>query len=356
MLRSNFLKTLAALAGGSLLPSPSFGINRGQHGHSANGLLVISSGNGLPATERAMEMLRGGSDALDAVIQGVGRVESDPKDITVGYGGLPNEEGEVELDASCMHGPTHNAGSVGALKNIRHPAQVARMVMERSDHELLVGRGALHFARAHGFKEENLLTERARKIWLRYKENLSDKDDWLPKEAKTSLDEMGMLDTGRGHRPTGTITCMGIDNNGNISGTTTTSGLFFKIPGRVGDSPIIGAGLYVDNEVGACGSTGRGEANLKNLTCRMTVEYMRRGMSPEKACLESCKQIVDHNHLPMLRTKNGRPNFNVNFYALNKEGTYGCASIYGPVKYAVHDGQQNQHLEGAYLYPKSERP
>ena len=145
--------------------------------------MVISSGNGLPAVNRAMELLRGASDPLDAVVAGVTLVEDDPDDMSVGYGGLPNERGVVELDASVMHGPTHKAGSVAALRNIRNPAQVALAVLKRTDHVMLVGEGALEFARAHGFTEQNLLTDRARRAWLRWKENHSDRDDWIPAEV-----------------------------------------------------------------------------------------------------------------------------------------------------------------------------
>lgn len=318
---------------------------------AAGSMLALSSGNGLRATEHAMQRMRNGADALDAVIEGVNIVENDPDDISVGYGGLPNEDGTVELDSCCMHGPTHNAGAVAALRHIKNPSRVARLVMERTDHVLLVGRGAFDFAKAHGFREEDLLTEKARKIWLKYKENLSDKDDWFPPEDEKKMSENGFLQWNPHKRITGTITCMGLDMNGNISGVTTTSGLFYKIPGRVGDSPIIGAGLYVDNEVGACGSTGRGEENLKNLTCFLAVENMRRGLSPEEACLESCKRIIAHAKIPSILNKKGKPDFNVTFYAMNKDGQYGCASIYGPVHYAVHDGRQNVRKQGAYLYP-----
>lgn len=351
MKRSDFMKLVAAGAGlfspiGLAAKKPVKPIN------NSSSPLVVSSGNGLPATQKAMEMIVQGSDVLDAVIAGVNIVENDPEDMSVGYGGLPNEDGIVELDACCMHGPTHNAGAVAALRNIKNPSKVAQLVMERTDHVLLVAEGALEFAKAHGFIEENLLTENARKYWLRYKENLSNKDDWFSAEEQKEMSFNGLeiIKEGSKKRITGTISCLGLDNDGNISGVTTTSGLFYKIPGRVGDSPIIGAGLYVDNEVGACGSTGRGEENLKNLSSFLAVEYMRQGMSPTDACLEVCKRIVDKARLPNLLDDNGMPDFNVNFYALNKDGDYGCASIYGPVSYAVNDGNENTRKEGAYLY------
>ena len=199
-----------------------------------------------------------------------------------------------------MHGPTHNAGGVAALRNIRNPSKVARLVMERTDHVLLVGEGAQRFALRHGFKEENLLTDEAREIWLKWRENLSDKDDWFPGDHESENQVQCHI-----QRITGTINCNGLDLSGNLSGVTTTSGLAYKIPGRVGDSPIIGAGLYVDNEVGACGSTGRGEENLKNLSSFMVVEYMRMGKSPEEACLAVCKRIVDHANAQVLKDKTG---------------------------------------------------
>jgi N4-(beta-N-acetylglucosaminyl)-L-asparaginase len=337
MNRRNFFKSSAALTTTALYSD--FLLTKTLQADTSTGPVVISSGNGLRATEKAMELIRNGVDAIDAVIAGVNIVEDDPNDHSVGYGGLPNEEGVVELDSCCMHGPTHNAGAVASLRNIKNPSKVAKLVMERTDHVLLVGKGALRFALAHGFKKENLLTDEARKIWLEWKENLSDKDNWFPETKKEKIE-----------KTTGTITCCAIDLAGNISGVTTTSGLSFKLPGRVGDSPIIGAGLYVDNEVGACGSTGRGEENLKNLTCMLAVEFMRMGSSPEEACLKACQRIVDHAKIPSILREDGKPNFNVSFYAINKKGQYGCATIYGPRDYAFHDGNKNQLLKGAYLY------
>lgn len=320
--------------------------------------VAISSANGLRAVNRAMELLREGSDALDAVIAGVNIVEDDPNDTTVGYGGLPNEDGIVELDAAVMHGPTHRAGAVAALRNIKNPSRVARIVMERTDHVLLVGEGALRFARAHGFKEEDLLTDKARQAWLTWKENLSTSDDWLPPHKPDDKDigqnfDPALLDSfGEFFRHTGTIHCSGLDLQGNMSCVTTTSGLAFKIPGRVGDSPIIGAGLYVDNTVGSAGSTGRGEANLANCSCRMIVEGMRTGKSPEQACLDIVQSIVDHTKLRRLLDDNGRPRFDVAFYAMNVRGEFGGARIYSGGVFSVHDGTEARHHPSAYLYKK----
>jgi N4-(beta-N-acetylglucosaminyl)-L-asparaginase len=312
--------------------------------------IVISSGNGLVAVTKAMELIRDGASALDAVIAGVNIVEDDPNDMTVGYGGLPNEEGVVELDAAVMHGPTHRAGAVASLRNIKNPSRVARLVMERTDHVLLVGEGALRFAKAHGFKEEDLLTDRSREAWLKWKESLSTQDDWLPPHTPETEGIGELLD--RSHRPTGTIHCSALDAHGDLSCVTTTSGMAFKIPGRVGDSPIIGAGLYVDNKVGAAGSTGRGEANLTNCSSVMIVEFMRQGKTPEQACLEACKRIVDHNVMRRLRDASGRPSFSVSFYAINRNGEYGAASILSGGTYAVHDGVSARRQECPYLYKK----
>ena len=314
--------------------------------------VIIASANGLAAAAKAMEMIREGKDALDAVIAGVKIVEDDPNDMSVGYGGLPNEDGVVELDASVMHGPTHRCGAVASLQNIKNPSQVARVVMERTDHVLLVGDGALKFAKMHGFQEMNLLTDEARKMWLKWKENLSTEDDYIPphgvndKEIGSKIDEV--------MQTYGTINCLAKDLNGNLSGVTTTSGLSYKIAGRVGDSPIIGAGLYVDNEIGAAGSTGRGEANLASCNSVMIVEWMGQGKSPEEACLMACKRVVEHTKMKRLLRDDGKPNFNVTFYAINKRGEYGSAAIWSNVMFTLHDGMTSQKLNSAYLYKRAE--
>jgi N4-(beta-N-acetylglucosaminyl)-L-asparaginase len=300
--------------------------------------VVVSSGNGLRATERAEALLEDGVDPLDAAIAGVSIVEEDPEDMSVGYGGLPNEDGVVELDSCVMHGPSWNAGAVAALRGIKTPSRVAKRVMTHTDHVMLVGEGALRFARAQGFKEEELLTERARKAWLQWKGSLSEKDDWLdPEEAREKLQQ----------RPTGTITCLARDSSGNLSGVTTTSGLAFKIPGRVGDSPIIGAGLYVDNDVGAAGATGRGEAVILSGGSRIVVENMRRGMSPEDSIRDVLQRIALQTTEPRLRDEEGRPRFNVTLYAVRKDGAHASGSLWSGRKYAVHDGSRNR-LESCF--------
>jgi N4-(beta-N-acetylglucosaminyl)-L-asparaginase len=312
--------------------------------------IAISSGNGAKALEKAMGMISEGKDAIDAVIAGVNLVEDDSNDMSVGYGGLPNEEGVVELDAAVMHGPSYRAGSVAALRNIKNPSKVARMVMERTDHVLLVGEGALKFARAHGFPEENLLTDQAREVWLKWKENLSKEDDWLPPHTIEDRD-IGQIYE-KYLRNYGTIHMSALDMNGNLSCVTTTSGLSFKIPGRVGDSPIIGAGLYCDNEVGSAGSTGRGEANLLNCSSVMIVEWMRLGKSPEEACILACKRVNDRCREKRLLDDNGRFKYGVSFYAINKKGEHGGATMFSGGSYLIHDGTSVKKIESAYLFKK----
>ena len=330
--------------------------------------LVISSANGPACCERAMEMIQSGSDTLDATIAGVNIQEEDPRDSSVGYGGLPNEAGVVELDACVMHGPSRRAGAVGALQGIRTPSKVAKLVMEQSDHIMLVGEGALQFAKAHGFKQENLLTEEARRAWLLWKESRG--GNWGPGMDAPSGEESGaalpeQLAPGERSRPvwarqavedapSGTITCMALNRKGEISGCTTTSGLAWKIPGRVGDSPLIGAGLYVDQDVGAAGSTGRGEENIRIVGAHTVVENMRQGMTPEEACLDAL-QRVSRNY----DDKKNRLRFALFFYALRKDGEYGAASLWSHERrqdkrvgnrFVVNDGPGSRHVPTAYLY------
>lgn len=284
---------------------------------------------GKKAMEIGWDILAKGGSALDAVEKSANWIELDPEDYTVGFGGLPNENGVVQLDASIMDGKTYNAGSVACLENIKTPSSVARIVMERTDHVMLVGQGALNFAKQWGFKEENLLTEKARKIWLRWKENLSDRDDWGPpdhlrdleKKKKVSMNRNSILD----EIPFtyGTTNHLAVDKNGDIAGITTTSGLSYKIPGRIGDSPIIGAGLYVDNEVGAAGATGRGEDVIKSCASYYIVMRMRDGRTPQQACEDALKLIIE-------KYKKVNPDFlpSEKFIAIDKKGNYGCAYMY----------------------------
>jgi N4-(beta-N-acetylglucosaminyl)-L-asparaginase len=275
---------------------------RPQNQNNPNRPTVVSSRNGLRGVAKAYElMLQQQADPLDAIIAGVNIQELDPEDQSVGYGGLPNADGVVQLDASCMHGPTKRAGSVASLEGIKTPSLVAKAVMDYTDHIMMVGPDAKQFALDMGFKEENLLTEESRQDWLRWKARLNPRDNWL------DHDDDVMIET-----PTGTINMNGVDANGNISSVTTTSGLAWKIPGRVGDSPIIGTGQYCDNEVGAAGSTGRGEANIKVCGAFLTVEFMRGGMSPQEACLETLKRAVAMTENRLLDEK-GYPTFSLNF-------------------------------------------
>lgn len=348
--RRNFLRATALTGIGAFIPlrrslANSFAVSSRP--------IVIASANGMKAVEKAMEMVQQGTDAIDAVIAGVNIVEDDPNDDSVGYGGLPNEEGVVELDAAVMHGPTYRAGAVAALRNIKNPSKVARLVMERTDHVLIVGEGALKFAKAHGFQEENLLTDKSREKWMKWKENLSKEDDWLPPHSVNDEDVGSGYEEYR--RNYGSVYVGAIDKNGGLSCVTSTSGLAYKIPGRVGDLGILGAGIYCDNEVGSAGSTGRGEANLLNCSCVMIVEWMRQGKSPEEACLLACKRIVDRNKEKRLLDKTGKFKHNVRFYAVNKRGEYGNASIWGDPKtpsYVIHDGVNVRKLVGAYLYER----
>lgn len=314
--------------------------------------LAISSANGLRAVDKAVELIRGGKDPLDAVVAGVNIVEDDPNDHSVGYGGLPNEDGVVELDSSVMDGRTHKAGAVAALQRVKNPSSVAVLVMRRTDHVLLVGEGALKFARAHGFPEQELLTEESRRIWMKWKESHCDNDNWLApeadKEAARALAEDPALATGKRidgiEYTTGTITCMALTQTGDLVGCTSTSGLSYKIAGRVGDSPIIGAGLYLDNEVGACGSTGRGEANLQNLTSFFVVERMRAGLTPTEAALEGLQRVIKNNE-KRLRDKTGNPNFGLTVYAIRKDGLIGGANLRGGAKMSYHDGTAAKHVD-----------
>lgn len=327
---------------------------------------AIASANGLEAVRHALQTLEDGGDTLEAVIEGVNIVELDPNDMTVGYGGLPNEDGVVQLDSSVMHGPSRGAGAVGALEGVKTPSRVAVAVMRHTDHVMLVGAGAQEFARRMGFEiHDSLLTPAARERWIRWKTGASDRDDWLaPDETGLGESEFlrdlttraggsaqgAMLDSYDGQRPWGTINCSAVDRNGDLSGVTTTSGLAWKIPGRVGDSPIIGAGLYVDNDVGAAGSTGRGEAVIKTVGAHTVVEMMRQGMSPTDAALEALRRIVRWTEAqPRLQREDGRPAFNVNYYALNRNGEFGAAAIW-PSRFAVATTRGAEVRDSASLF------
>ena len=324
------------------------------------------------AVQRAFRLITEGQDVLDALIAGVNIPELDPLETGIGYGALPNANGVIELDSSCMHGPKKRAGAVACLEGVRTPSLVAKAVMEYTDHHLLVGTGAQAFARNMGFTvEDDLNTETSRRLWREWKRRV-DPEHWLdpngnerkpkPKHEKDPGAEAAWQARGLaagqamvrdGLIPEGsfwgTINCDGLGPNGDLCGVTTTSGLAWKIPGRTGDSPILGAGLYVDNEVGAAGSTGRGEANLYNLSSFLIVESMRRGMSPKDAGMEALKRIRANTIESRLLNSKGNPNFNIRFFVLNKQGDYAGVAMYraGETKFAVctENGAQALELE-----------
>ena len=313
--RRKFIKSLSSLGISlPLLRAKSY-TNTLQNKKMNNPIILCSRGKDWAedVLKPGWDILRKNGSLLDAIEKSANVTELDPRDTSVGYGGLPNEDGVVQLDASIMYGPNHNCGSVAALEGIKTPSSVARLVMERTDHIHLVAEGAQNFAKMHGFKIENLLTESTRKIWVKWKENLSDKDDYFP-PADGNYDQ---------ERTTGTINILAVDKNSDIAGITTTSGLAWKIPGRVGDSPIIGAGLYLDNEVGAVAATGRGEEMIRSCGSFLGVELMRNGRSPQEACEDVCKRIIDINGGP------SKVDFNDKIVALSKSGEVGCAAIRG---------------------------
>jgi N4-(beta-N-acetylglucosaminyl)-L-asparaginase len=379
--RRDFVKTsvLGAVAGslGAHAEPPGAQPAENQQGHASQNdvpkrAIIICANNGYAYVEAAYAFLKGGGDTLDAGIRVVKGPEDDPNDTSVGLGGLPNEEGIVELDACCMHGPTRRAGSVGGVRNIKNVSMVAKAVMEHTGHVMLVGEGAERFAVAVGFQRENLLTEHSRKVWLLWKESHSDRDWWGPgvadprwrppaPESKPQADLWGdhieqlrqrAADFGIAPEfqnaavrsvlfpPTGTIHCSVLNEKGEMSGITTTSGLAFKLPGRCGDSPIIGAGCYTDQEVGSAGATGSGEENIKVAGAHTIVENMRHGMSPQEAGMDALKRIVRNYNGDMNRLRY----LDMTYYILRKDGAYAGVCLWEgysaghPHKFAVHDG------------------
>ena len=334
--------------------------------------IIICAANGYNYIEAGFEKLRSGADTLDSALAVVSGPENDPNDDSVGLGGLPNEEGVVELDACCMHGPTRRAGSVGGVRDIKNVAALSKAVMDNTGHVMLVGEGATRFGFALGFPKENLLTEHSRKIWLLWKETHSNQDWWGPGFADPNwkppapmsrvLDgqpkqiqrmyaiaaDLGIAEQDRMdaihkvlHPPTGTINCSALNEKGEMSSVTTTSGLAWKLPGRCGDSPIIGAGCYCDQDVGAAGATGNGEENIKIAGAHTIVENMRHGMSPEDAGMDALRRIARNYNNDMTKLAY----ISMFFYILRRDGAYAGVSMWGEAgpgqhqrRFAVHDG------------------
>ena len=377
--RRDFVKTsvLGAVAAGVGTPAQAQDSkpNATAQGHDGphKRPIIICANNGYAYLEGAFAFLKSGGDTLDAALRVVKGPEDDPNDDSVGLGGIPNEEGVVELDACCMHGPTRRAGSVGAVRNIKNVSLVSKAVMEHTGHVMLVGEGAERFAVALGFPRENLLTEHSRKLWLLWKEFHSTDDWWGPGMAdprwqppETGIDKpqselwQERIENLRARAadlgiepelqlaavrkvlfpPTGTIHCSALNDKGEISGCTTTSGLAFKLPGRCGDSPIIGAGCYTDQDVGSAGATGSGEENIKVAGAHTIVENMRRGMSPQEAGMDALKRIVRNYNGDMKKLHFT----DMTYYILRKDGAYAGVSLWEgyskghPHKIAIHDG------------------
>ncbi|MBX7134927.1 MAG: N(4)-(beta-N-acetylglucosaminyl)-L-asparaginase [Fimbriimonadaceae bacterium] len=321
--------------------------------------LVIASGNGNTVKNggkhtciaRAFDGLTKGEDVLDALVAGVNIVELDPADTSVGYGGIPNADGVVQLDSCCMHGAKRWAGGVACLEGVRTPSQVAKLVASTTDHHLLIGKGAQEFARNMGFAiEADLNTETSRRIWLDWKRRIDPEHYLDPAKrdgAAMAMIREGLIDP---HHYWGTINCNGMDAQGRLAGVTTTSGLAFKIPGRVGDSPILGAGLYVDGQVGAAGSTGRGEANLYNLSSYLVVEELRRGKHPKDAGLEALRRVVSNTVEKRLLNEKGQPKFGLQFYVLDAKGRYAGVSMFGSPNFAVCDENGPRHEKCTPLF------
>jgi N4-(beta-N-acetylglucosaminyl)-L-asparaginase len=339
--RRSFLHTAAA--GALAVPAASMRPVR------RRGPVAVASANGIKAVALAVQRMTEGWRPVDAAVAGVELVENDPEDDSVGIGGLPNEDGVVELDACVMDGPSGLGGAVAALQGIKNPAQVALKVMRHTDHVLLCAEGAQRFALTHGFQVENLLTEASRKKWLEWREKRSSIDDWISPEENG---EHGKEWFSKFKHKTGTIHLGAVDSNGDIGSCTTTSGLAFKLAGRVGDSPLLGCGNYCDNDTGSGGATGRGEACILANGGSFIVHQMALGKSPVDACLEACKRVVRLTKVKRLLDAKGRPDFQVQFYATNKAGLTGGAALYAG-KYAVGDENGARLVDFACLYDEA---
>ena len=376
--RRDFLSTGAAAAAGLALPrgaEPAFVrvVERAELRPAASAAgrpAVVASDNALRGVKVAYDRLVAGADPLDAAIAAANIQELDPEDQSVGLGGLPNSDGIVQLDASVMHGPSKRAGAVASLEDIATPSLVAKAVMDYTDHIMLVGPGARRFAIEMGFTPQNLLTERSRQYYLRWKANLNADDNWLdhkddvkiakpqapPRSSMRRASGSHVVFDERGVPHTyGTVNVNAVTASGDIGSVTSTSGLSWKIPGRIGDSPIIGAGQYCDNEVGAAGSTGRGEANIKVCGAFLAVEFMRMGMSPEAALMKVMERVIAMTEKRLLNER-GRPYFDLSYYAINKKGEFAGANAYQGGRFAVCDAAGPRLVEAAYLYKREERP
>jgi N4-(beta-N-acetylglucosaminyl)-L-asparaginase len=380
--RRDFVKTSVMGAVAASISTPASAVDNSNPEHPVQDApkrpVIICAHNGHAYVEAAYAFLKSGADTLDAAIKVVKGPEDDPNDDSVGLGGLPNEEGVVELDACCMHGPTRRAGSVGGVRNIKNVSMVSKAVFQHTGHVMLVGEGAERFAVAVGFPRENLLTERSRKIWMLWKEFNSDKDWWGPgmadphwhppaPDAKPQAElwrdriqrlqeraaELGIepeFQLAAVRRvlfpPTGTIHCSVLNEKGEMSGITTTSGLAFKLPGRCGDSPVIGAGCYTDQDVGSAGATGAGEENIKVAGAHTIVENMRHGMSPQEAGLDALKRIVRNYNGDMTKLHY----MDMTYYVLRKDGAYAGVCLWEgytpghPHKFCVHDGTLREEV------------
>ena len=341
--RREFLTTAAAASAASIVARPVGAATSLPVGTDAGAAaarpVVIASSNGLRGVKLAYDRIVAGGDTLDAIIAGVNITELDPDDQSVGLGGLPNADGVVQLDASCMHGPTRRAGAVGCLEDIATPSLVAKAVMDYTDHIMLVGEGARRFAIEMGFKPQNLLTERSRQDWLRWRARLNPTDARLDYDGDVAI-----------RSTTGTINMNAVSAGGDISSVTTTSGMAWKVPGRVGDSPIVGAGQYCDNLVGAAGSTGRGEANIKACGAFLAVEFLRQGLAPAQAALKTLERIVAMTEARLLDPQ-GRPRFDIQFYVVAKGGRYGGATLYDGAEFAVCDERGARLEKCVALFP-----
>ncbi len=355
--RREFVQAGTAVGVAIAAPTPLFG--RAPAVQTGVKPVVVASSNGNRYTnggtktgvQVAFEAITGGGDVLDALIAGVNLCELDPQDTSVGYGGLPNADGIVQLDSCCMHGPTKRAGGVASIEGVRTPSLVAQAVMANTDHHLLVGAGAQAFARNMGFTvEDDLNTPESRRLWLEWKRRIDPQHYLDPKTrgdammmAGLSMVRDGLIDPDHYY---GTINCDGVNAKGEVCGVTTTSGLAWKIPGRVGDSPVLGAGLYVDGEVGAAGSTGRGEANLYGLCSFLIVEQMRMGKSPKDAGMEALRRIQKNTVEKRLLNSRGLPGFGISFYVVNTRGEYAGVSMYqGTYAVCTENGPQTVPCE-----------